>query len=135
MAADRSMLYGAGFAYPFAFDPNHGGVASATAVDSVRASLYRLFDTAPGEEFMLPEYGCGLKYLLFEQDTDVLRALVETEIRRAIARWEPRIAQVLSVEVTRDDEVDPNTLHVTTFFRLIQSQTVDNFVYPFTTQA
>jgi len=130
MAFDRTSLYGAGFNYPFAFDSNTGGAQVVTAVDSVRASLLRLFDTAPGEEFMNPAYGCALKSLLFEPDTDILRALAEQVVRQAVARWEPRIAEVLRVDV----ETDPSNEHAMTlrvYFRLIESQTIDNMVYPF----
>lgn len=128
--ADRDSLYGSGFAYPFQFDAATGGVARVSDVDSVRASLTRLFETVPGEQFMLPEYGCQLRTLTFEQDMEVFRALAETAIRDAVRRWEPRIAEVLSVEV--DTGADEHTILIRTYFRLIQSPTVHNHVYPFT---
>lgn len=126
----RQDLYGSGFAYPFGFDSATGGVKQAEAVDSVRASLYRLFETAPGESFMEPAYGCALKSLVYEQDTLVLRALAQTAVRQAVARWEPRIAEVLQVDVDADPK-DPNHLQLRVYFRLIESQTVENMVYPF----
>lgn len=130
--ADRSELYGAGFNYPFDFAPG-GGAEGAAALESVRASLHRLFDTAPGEEFMNPQYGCALKNLTFEQDTEVFRALAMTAIREAVARHEPRIAEVLKVELEPTSEAHPHTIKITTYFRMIQSQRIDNFVYPFST--
>lgn len=134
--ADRNDLYGSGFQYPFRFSSATGGVERASAIESVRASLRRLFDTAPGEEFMMPEYGCAIKNLVFEQDTEVFRALCETVIREAVAQWEPRIAEIVDLQIARDDSgANPNLLTITVFFRLIESQTVDNFVYPFYTGA
>lgn len=130
--ADRSELYGAGLSYPFGFDSD-GGAQGVGSVDSVRASLYRLFDTAPGEEFMNPNYGCTLKRLTFEQDTEVFRALAITAIKEAVARHEPRIAEVVKVELEPTSDAHPNTVYITTYFRLIQNQRVDNFVYPFQT--
>lgn len=129
-AFDRTSLYGAGFNYPFSFDSTTGGAQPATAVDSVRASLLRLFDTAPGEEFMNPAYGSPLKSLLFEQDTEVLRALAETVVRQAVSRWEPRVAEVLRVDL-ESDETNDHALTLRVYFRLIESQTIYNMVYPF----
>lgn len=133
--ADRNNLLGRGMSYPFAPDPNTGGAQGVSAVDSVRASLRRLFDTVPGEERFNPAYGCGLRALVFENDTLVLRALCDTVIREAVARWEPRIAEVVDIQVTvSDDPNDQNTLHIRVFFRLLQSQVINNFVYPFAVQ-
>ena len=129
--ADRNDLYGRGFSYPFTWSSTTGGATPAAAVDSVRASLMRLFDTAPGEDLMNAQYGCLLKTLVFEQDDDALRAMAETAVRDAVARWEPRIADVVALTIDRKDDVSPNTLTLTVYFRLIQSQIVSNLVYPF----
>lgn len=131
--ADRNSLYGTGFQYPVQLDPSTGGVASAVAVDSVRASLRRLFDTTPGSDRFNPAYGCGLTALLFEQDTVTLRALLDAVVRDAVRKWEPRIAAIISLDISAD-ETRENTLNMTVSFQLIQSATVSNFVYPFATQ-
>ena len=128
--ADRNDVYGGGFSYPFQFD-DEGGVAYVSGAASVAASLTRLFDTAPGEEFMRPEYGCTLRNLIFEQDTEVFRALAITAVQEAVARWEPRIESILDIQLERDDELSPNTIQIRVFFRLIKDQVVYNFVAPF----
>lgn len=127
--ADRNELYGAGLQYPFSWDASTGGLSRASDVESVRASLRRLFDTMPGEETFDPRYGSSLHTLLFEGDTEVLRALVETEVRESVARWEPRIQEV--VEVLIEQGQDPNSLVLKVSFVLIQDQQLNNFVYPF----
>lgn len=129
--ADRKELYGAGFAYPAAIDPATGGFRVAEGLDSVRASLWRLLDTVPGEDLINQEYGCALHTFVFEQDTAVFRALCETAIRVAVAKWEPRIAEVLDVTVERDDEADPHTVYISVTFLPIDSQVPENLVYPF----
>lgn len=131
--ADLNDLYGRGFEYPFAFSDTAGGVEEAEDVNSVRASLMRLLDTAPGEQFMHPTYGCAIKTLQFEQDTDVFRALAVTAIRDAVALNEPRIAEVVGVELEPTSDANPHTIKISVYFRLINSQRVDNFVYPFFT--
>lgn len=129
--SEKASLYGSGFAYPAQIDEATGGYKVASEVESVKASLTMLFETVPGEVFMNPEYGCALRTLTFEQDTEVFRALAETAIRDAVRRWEPRISEVLKVEVEADED-DEHTLYIRIYFRLIQSPTVHNFVYPFT---
>lgn len=131
--ADRNALYGTGFEYPVQLDPATGGVAAAVAVDSVRASLRRLFDTTPGEDRFNPAYGCGLRALLFETDTVTLRALLDAVVRDAIRKWEPRIAAIVSLDVL-SDATAPNTIHISVSFRLIRSAVVNNLVFPFVTQ-
>lgn len=126
-------LYGRGFQYPVVVDPTTGGIQQANALDSIRASLHRLFDTMPGEDRFNPAYGCGLRSLVFENDTVTLRALVDTVVRDAIQKWEPRIASVLSVLVTSDPSV-ANTITVSISAQLIQSGIQANFVIPFVTQ-
>lgn len=127
---ERKEIYGAGFEYPFSFSEETGGVASAIYERSVVASLIRLFDTAPGEEFMLPAYGCALKLMVFENDTEAFRAMAVTAIREAVARWEPRVDQILSIELEEDPD-DDNRILIRIFLTLIKNQEVYNFVYPF----
>jgi uncharacterized protein len=127
--ADVNALLGQGLNYPFAWSATTGGAQAVSEVDSVRASLRRLFDTAPGEDFMNPGYGCALKQLVFETDTAVLRALADNSVRRAVALWEPRIAEVLRVDIISPE---PNSLQLSVYFRLIQSATIDNLVTPLT---
>lgn len=128
--ADATTLYGRGAQYPFTWDSATGGASKAEGVASVSASLRRLFDTTPGEDRFNPGYGCGLAALLFEQDSVTLRALLDTVIRDAVAKWEPRVAAVTTLNVVNDD-ADPATLHVQLAVRLIQSTTVYNLVFPF----
>lgn len=130
--ADFNTLYGRGFQYPAAWDPTTGGVAEAEGIESVRASLRRLFDASPGEDRFNPGYGCGLAALLFEPDTVTLRALIDTVVRDAVAKWEPRVATISTLAVINDD-TNPNILHVQMAVRLIQSTTVHNLVFPFAT--
>lgn len=131
MAFDRELIYGSGFGYPLQFDAGTGGVSQADGRASVVASLIRLFDTSPGEEFMRPEYGCALQSLVFEQDTEGFRALALTVVQDAVYLWEPRVSNILDLQIERDDLRTPNMLLIRIFLRLIQDQTTYNFVYPF----
>lgn len=123
---------GTGFAYPPAFDPTTGGVALVAGADSVRACLQRLFETSVGEQFFVPQFGCNLTRYLFEGDTDVLRALIDTEVRRAIKRWEPRIDRVLDLQVLSGAVTGaPNTVSIQLTVALIHQATPLSLVFPF----
>lgn len=127
--ADRSDVYGAGFEYPLNINEGTGGVSTVESERSVVSSLIRLFDTAPGEEFMLPEYGCSLKLLAFENDTEAFRAMVITSIREAVTAWEPRVDEILDIQIKQSPD-RPNQINIEIFMTLIQNQQVYNFVYP-----
>lgn len=127
---------GTGFAYPARWDSTRGGVATASQVDSVRASLTRLFETGVGEQFFLPEYGCDLNRLVFERDTEALRAMIDAVVRQAIARWEPRVSAVLDLQVVSGEASgQPNVVAISMLLRLIGEQVPANFVFPFYVRA
>lgn len=128
MAATTDIL-GGGFAYPLTVDPSTGTTQDAQGVESVRAALRRLLDTAPGEQLMTPEYGCELKYLVFDGDTEEFRAQCEAVILDALARWEPRIAEVVALDVAFED----TTVRIALILRLVNSSETVSFEYQTTT--
>ena len=80
---------------------------------------------------MNPEFGSRLKDLVFEQNDEVLKALVRHYVIDAIKRWEKRVV-ITGVEF--DDapvNKDRNLLLVRINYRVIQSQVEGNLVYPF----
>lgn len=85
-----------GFAFPFHIDPVSGGVSAAEGLGKLRANLMHLLQTNPGERVMRRDYGAGLRDLVHDPNDDVLRALAQHRIGRAIADAEPRL-QVQSV--------------------------------------
>jgi phage baseplate assembly protein W len=86
----------AGTAFPMGPD-SWGGLALARDEVGIDQSIQLLLDTAPGERPLREDFGCEAYWLEFETvDTATLNA-VETAIRDAIERWEPRVA-VLNVD-------------------------------------
>jgi phage baseplate assembly protein W len=75
-----------GFAFPFRFD-NIGRVATLTGDDNLRARIYQVLFTSPGERVQEPEFGCGLRDLVFEPNNDILAAAAEYNIANALTRW------------------------------------------------
>lgn len=74
-------------------------------LNAIRNSLTNLFNTIPGERFLLPDYGSDLRRYLFEPVTDMQGTIIGREIYSAITRWEPRVTVVnISVRGYIDDQ-------------------------------
>ncbi len=91
-----------GFAFPFRISPasegGTGGVVWAEGREKLRDNLMQLLHTNPGERLMRRAYGGGLRDLVHDPNDDVLRALAQHRIGKAVAETEPRI-QLLRVDV------------------------------------
>ena len=68
-------------------------------LEAVAQSIDTILMTSVGTRKFVPEFGSSLQDLLFEQLTDGIAILISEEVRRAILRWDPRVAEV-AVKVT-----------------------------------
>ena len=83
-------LYGRGVSFPIRVDLD-GRLATSEGELNVRESLCVLLRTAPLERVERPRYGAGVgQHLYGTNDLATLR-LIQDEVRRAIATWEPRV--------------------------------------------
>lgn len=119
---------GTGWSFPVEPSPA-GALRWASEDEKVRQSIWLILSTAPGERQMLPEFGCGIHDLVFEPNTVTLRAQLGTQVREALARWEPRI-EVLDVRVETASEAR-NHLDIRVDYQIRELNAVDNLVYPF----
>src|SRR3954447_13346306 len=80
----------AGLAFPL---PTHqrGGVTLARDETDVEQAIRIILGTAPGERPMRPEFGCGVHDVVFDRIDAATVGRIETEVRAALDRWEPRI--------------------------------------------
>jgi phage baseplate assembly protein W len=75
-----------GFSFPFRID-RIGQVAAQSGDANVRAKIYQVLLTAPGERVQAPEFGCGLRDLVFDPNNEILAATTEFAVRRSLIRW------------------------------------------------
>ena len=75
-----------GFAFPFQIDAV-GQVATFSGDAKIGAKIAQVVLTAPGERVNLPEFGCGLRDLVFDPNNDILAEATEFAITRALQRW------------------------------------------------
>lgn len=69
-----------------------GRIALVGDADALRQALMILLSTRPGERVMRPDYGCDLGQLVFSPNDDTTAGLAIHYVRRAVERFEPRVA-------------------------------------------
>jgi uncharacterized protein len=89
--------------FPFHLD-GRGRVATAGEDDHIRDMIRLVLFTSPGERVNRPDFGCGLKTLLFMPNSDVLAAATQTLVKGALQKWLEREIQVEQVEVLAEGE-------------------------------
>lgn len=89
--------------FPFAITPN-GRVAVADEERHVRQGLEQILFTSPGERVMLPEFGCGVRDLVFGGNNPVLAAAAEFRIARALQVYMGDRVLINAVDVASDAE-------------------------------
>lgn len=123
-----SDIIGTGVAFPLGVD-RRGALALARDGEDVRQAISIILSTAPGERPMRPEFGCGVHDYVFDVLDAATLGQMETEVRRALERWEPRI-DLLDVDFELDGNSD-GALAITIEYRLRATNDVRNLVYPF----
>jgi uncharacterized protein len=80
-----------------------GRMATTPVDDHVRDLIEQVLFTAPGERVNRPDFGCGLRELVFEPNSELLAAAVELRVRGSLQRWLGDVADVQDVRVRADD--------------------------------
>lgn len=79
--------YGRHLSFPFRIG-NDGRTAQVYSVeDHVREELIQLILTNPGERAFLPEFGGGVRRLVFESADETTAAMTKAMLTQAISRW------------------------------------------------
>jgi len=89
--------------YPFAVDAR-GGAAVTDDDDHVRDLIYQVLFTNPGERVNRPEFGCGLKSLVFMPSSPALAVALQAMVNGALQKWLEREIEVEEVSVETLDE-------------------------------
>jgi phage baseplate assembly protein W len=125
--AEKAFL-GVGWAFPLQIDPE-GEIAMASFEDDIRQAIRIIIGTALGERVMRPDFGGGLKRLVFEPVNTTTMALVKHQVEQALIDWEPRI-DLDDIRVTTDPATR-NLLLIEVDYRVRATNTFYNLVYPF----
>jgi hypothetical protein len=123
-----SSILGSGLSFPLGVD-RRGSVALAHGENDIEQALGVILSTAPGERPMRPEFGCEVHDLIFDTIDAQMIGKMDTAIRNALDRWEPRI-EVTDIDFDLSDMGD-GQLAATIRYRVRATNHQRNLVYPF----
>jgi len=75
------------YTFPFRIDPVSGQAAQSPYGTHVDEMIRQVLLTSPGERADFPEFGCGLRQLLFAPNSEALLATTQLIVRRALSQW------------------------------------------------
>jgi uncharacterized protein len=117
------------FTFPFRVDPVSQQTARAAYPAHVEQMVRQLLLTTPGERVNLPQFGCGLRGLVFSPLSDALTATVKLRVLQALDQWLAGIVAVGEVAVSSSQEnalLEPGTITVSVTYTLIETQSTEN---------
>jgi phage baseplate assembly protein W len=117
------------YAFPFRIDPASRQAAQTGYAAHVEQMVRQVLLTAPGERADLPEFGCGLRQLLFAPQTEALEATTRIQVQGALNRW---LAGQITVQTVRvisgasaapEAQLDQGALLIEIEYLLVETQT------------
>ncbi len=120
---------GRGWSFPPTFNRTTSGVEMLEGEADIVSSLQVLLSTIQGERVMLPQYGCNLDELLFENLDMRMKTLMADKVESAILYHEPRI-ELENVILDESEEVEGVVL-INIVYRVKTTNSRFNLVFPF----
>ncbi len=111
------------YAFPFVIDPASGQAGQTSYAAHVDQMIRQILLTTPGERADLPDFGCGLRRLLFAPNSDALQATTQLLIQRSLTRWLSDQISAQQITVTSGPGGDYSQLLVQISYLLLETQT------------
>lgn len=113
------------YAYPFRIDSLSQQAATVGYAAHVDQMVRQLLLTTPGERVNLPQFGCGLRSLVFAPMSDALAATVKLRVIQGLTQWLGGVVTVGDVTAAAgtDGGLEPGALQVTVTYTLVETQT------------
>ena len=90
--------------HPFAVDAGRGRIAEEESyAQHVEQMMMQVLLTAPGERVNRPDFGCGVRRLVFAPNSEVSATLAQVQITDALQRW---LGSAISVDDVRAVAID-----------------------------
>ena len=91
--------------YPFAIDEGLGTLAEETDYAAhVEQMIKQVLFTNPGERVNRPDFGCGIKRMVFAPNSDESANLTKVIINQALDRWLGNLIEVIDVDALARNE-------------------------------
>ena len=111
------------YAFPFRIDPASGQAAQSPYARHVDEMIRQILLTTPGERADLPQFGCGLRQLLFAPNSDALEATTQLMVQRSLNQWLGNQINLQKVAVTPGPGGDYSQILVQVVYLLLETQT------------
>lgn len=72
--------------------------------EHIRNMIISILMTSPGERIHMPDFGCGLKDMVFSANGPVQKSVVDFVVVSALEKWIGDLIKVNNVDVTTIDE-------------------------------
>jgi phage baseplate assembly protein W len=106
-------------AHPIGIDPALGRLAAETDyARHVEQLIRQVLLTGPGERLNRPDFGCGVKRLVFAPNSDVAASVAQVTVFEALKRWLGSVIAVNDLKVTAREE----TLEIRIVYTLLARQ-------------
>lgn len=91
--------------YPFAIDKGFGNLTEETDYRRhVEQMIKQVLFTNPGERINRPDFGCGIRRMVFAPNSDVTANLSQVIINQALERWMGNVIEINDVKLKAIDE-------------------------------
>jgi phage baseplate assembly protein W len=112
------------YRYPFRIGAS-GQAAQAEYAAHVGQMVRQVLLTSPGERIDLPDFGCGLRRLVFAPHDRNLDSTTQLVVTRALGRWLAREIEVKAVKVlTPQETADEAQLVITVEYLVRETLTM-----------
>ncbi len=91
--------------HPIAVDPGRGRLAEEENYAAhIEQMMFQVLFTAPGERINRPDFGCGIKRLVFAPNSEVSASIAQVTIFEALTKWLGTAITVNDVKAAAFDE-------------------------------
>lgn len=91
--------------YPFAIDDGFGKLTEETDYNRhVEQMMKQVLFTNPGERINRPDFGCGIRRMVFAPNSEVNANLSQVIINQSLEKWLGTIVEVNDVQVKNIEE-------------------------------
>lgn len=113
--------------FPFGID-GRGRTATIDENDHVREMIEQVLFTNPGERVNRPDFGCGLKRLVFMPNSEPLAAATQMLVKSALQKW---LESEITVEQVQVEARDSQLIVTVTYSNRTDGQRrIDLFTAP-----
>jgi len=110
------------YAFPFRIDATSHQGAQTNYEAHIDQMIRQVLLTAPGERADLPEFGCGLRQLIFALHSHALDATTTILVQQALNQWLANQIQVQNVQVGPPEAGDDSQLLIEIDYILLQTR-------------